>query len=208
MSEDSCDQQGKELLEWCKVYIDTDAPSGETLKAAAVDNMTIVSNRVGALVLVARIVGAANNATAWSAMLNGGLLCDEMYFCSSGRKGNALAYKAAVAAGGAAVNRKRLVWPSAKFKKANSDLVDIITQSVARPYSRWRLIDAAELATEVDKDSRRPQKQRRPMQQVGLVMPGEEIAMGSPRYLFTPEGFIAKFALPDEALSALGVCGI
>ena len=136
--------------------------------------MPVVADSVDAGLLVCKSPGSMRDVTYWSVALNGGIVVDASYLCSDGAKGSAVAYKACVARGGQRGGRARLIWMSARFQRTHPELARVVTRSVSKPYSTWRLATQQQFAAEVEADGQRPVKQRRPMQQIGLVCRGED----------------------------------
>ena len=82
-------------------------------------------------------------------------------------------YKSAITRGGTR-SKPRMLWISDKFQNMNPEITTVIRNSVAKPCSVWSCISKAELVVAVSKDAARPQKQRRPLQAIGLVADNEK----------------------------------
>ena len=186
------------------VYIDPNTMTGQHLDIAqrlvAVKAMQFTDDRVGALVFVTAACDKPCAETAWALMLNGGILCDSAYFRSDGGAGSASMYKAAVTGG------KRLLWVSANFKRQEAGVYDVVRRSVMQGISRWRLVDKQGFALAVATNEARGTRQRRNMDQVGLVLEQEQAALALPTYCFTRDIFLSKFRVMAD--SVMGACDL
>ena len=133
-------------------------------------------------------------------------MVDSQFFLSYGGSGSSLVYDAAILQGGTKA-RQRLFWCSRKFQRRHAELYNMLHTSARADASVWHEVDTEKFAAEVERDNKRPAKQRRPLQQIALVHASEVMPEGV-KSAFTPEEFIRKFALVRTADSAVGACGL
>ena len=77
---------------------------------------------------------------------------------------------------------------------------------MAKPSSIWSCISTAGLVAAVSKDEARPQKQRRPLQAIGLVADNEKPTVQELKYMFTADALLAQFVVhaPEECVLGTG----
>ena len=121
--------------------------------------------------------------------------------------GTSVCFKAAVAIGGEST--KRSVWLSARFLAEHPELAASLRRAFFLPCSGWREVTQPQYAALVHKNSRLPQRQRRGLQQVGILAESQAagIAEDSELRLFTPSTFVDKFVVYSSAWSGVGACG-
>ena len=160
--------------------------------------MQFTNDPVSALVYVTTVLDKPNAETAWAVMLTGGILCDSACFLKDGQQGSAIMYKAAVAGG------MRLLWLSAKFRQQRPSTYDVISRSVRSGASRWRMVDNRGFADAVAVNNARPARQKRNLEQVGIVLDdGERAVLAMPTYIFTEETFKQKIMVMADSHIAL-----
>ena len=184
------------------VYIEPGIMTGQQMDAAqrlvVAKMMQFTNDPVSALVYVTTAMDKPNAETAWAVMLTGGILCDSAYFLKDGQQGSAIMYKAAVAGG------MRSLWLSAKFRQQRPTTCDVISRSMRSGASRWRMVDNRGFADAVAVNDARPARQKRNLEQVGIVLDDEERAvLAMPMYIFTEETFRKKFTVMADSHTAL-----
>lgn len=141
--------------------------------------------------------------TMWSVCLNGGLVVD-VEFLQHGN-GSAVTYMPAIQSGGTHA-RPRIFWCSDKFKGNHASLYAILVASSVRAESVWREVGRAAWCTEVEKDQKRPQRQRRGLNAIAIVNDDRQAnKLGLPN-VFHPGTFIEKFR--QVTRGSAGICGL
>ena len=87
----------------------------------------------------------------------------------------------------------------------NPEITTVIRNSVAKPCSVWPCIRKEQLVDAVGKDEAKPQRQRRPLQAIGLVADNEKPMLQELKYMFTGDALLAQFVLHDPVESVLGI---
>lgn len=72
--------------------------------------------------------------------------------------------------------------------------------------SKCRLVDRPAFARAATSNEARAARQRRNLEQVGLILDAEEVALALPGYVFTAEKTLCKFRILDN--SVLGACSL
>ena len=98
-----------------------------------------------------------------------------------------------------------MLWISDKFQNMNPEITTVIRNSVAKPCSVWSCIRKEKLVDAVGKDKAKPQRQRRPLQAIGLVADNEKPILQELKYMFTGDALLAQFVLYDPVESVLGI---
>ena len=166
--------------------------------------MVATQDHAKALIFVTGSFAEALATTIWAVTLNGGAICDTTFFCSDGEHGSSIVYKSAITRGGTR-SKPRMLWISDKFQNMNPDITTVIRNSVAKPCSVWSCINKEQLVDAVGKDEARPQKQRRPLQAIGLAADNEKPILQELKYMFTGDALLAQFVLHDPVESVLGI---
>ena len=137
-----------------KVYVDESvgAARADVIQAIGRHSMVRVDDVVEAAspagyIIVAMPADEPGLANRWVAVLAGCALVTADYFCSSGKAGSCMSWRAAV-------GTKRDVWLSAEWSRDNPLLAHIVKWAIRLPASKWKLRDAWPSATYVDKQKK------------------------------------------------------
>ena len=95
---------------------------------------------------------------------------------------------------------------SAGFRREHPGVFEVIRRSVSTRISKWRLVDKPAFARAIATNEARAARQRRNLEQVGLVLDAEEVALALPGYVFTAEKMLCKSRILDN--SVLGACSL
>lgn len=108
------------------------------------------------------------------------------------------------------VESRRAVWLSSGFVDAHGPIVALYQDAVTRRGAKWNTITSlAEFVDRVAFDARRPARQRRPMETIGLVSDCEKAAgFHDVRNVFNLKGFLEFVANRDEERCRAGACGL
>ena len=191
-----------DILSGCTLFVDALLPRRlDPQRLAAMRGCDIVRVRTSAECFLVTSPCDLVPETRWAVSLNGGLVIDAHFL--QGGHGSAIVYQPAIESGGTRANPRRF-WCSEKFKREKRSLYDILVASSLTDASVWREIGRVAWAAEVEKDQRRPPRQRRPMCTVAIVNDAAQASqLGMPN-VFEPDAFISKFSKIRRG--AAGVC--
>ena len=174
-------------------------------------NALVESNSVTkADVVVCDAPGLLPMETVWECVLTGAIVCNHAAFLGASYAGTKpcthCVYHAAVTTGGSpgpgAVNKRR-VWLSDGFVDDHPALCRSLRAAMQLPKSAWMEATKAEFVTMCLKNMARPKRQRRDLQQIGLISETRQLDQ-SDVSLLTPSMFLEKFRVIDSG--AVGVC--
>ena len=159
--------------------------------------MQFRSDPISALVYATIALDKPTVETSWALMLTGGILCDSVYFLHDGEKGTSIMYRAAIC------NGTRLLWLSPGSKQRPPQVTDIISRAVvSTAKSKLRTVTDTIFADAVAANNARPARQRRNLEQIGIVCDSEEAnKLATPTYIFTTEAFKDNFTVVIDSVA-------
>ena len=179
----------------------------EFLRANALVEVNYVAN---ADVIVCNAPGLLPIETVWECVLTGAIVCNHAAFLGASYSGASprthCVYHASITTGGfpgPGVVNKRRVWLSDAFVKDHPALSRSMRAAMQLPNSVWMEATKPEFVSMCLKNAARPKRQRRDLQQIGLMSESRQLDP-SDVSLLTPSMFLDKFRVVDGG--AVGVC--
>ncbi len=114
-------------------FASADVDMAPLQQALARNAMTVHAQRMQAKLFLVADPAAPGRRTRLAAALTGGRVAEPRFVLSGGKRGASIQYRSAM-------ETRRLVWMSRRFKAEHAQLAGLVDQAVALPRCKWRVL--------------------------------------------------------------------